>query len=165
MRVENIVRAWRAIQCGGWPLKLTVRCHESLTSSFVPASSNNRSRFSACFGAGRRTSPSQDSAQLYFVDDDRSVGRLLRHATSTILVAASQHDSSDRVARRKLVVFRRPSCRLPLLPRVCNQQQGLRPWHLTMRSRRRPVIASHAGVPSLAKHRSARLSANVRFLL
>ncbi len=31
-----------------------------------------------------------------------------------------------------------------------------------MHSRRRPAIASHAGVPSLAKPRSARLSANVR---
>jgi hypothetical protein len=33
---------------------------------------------------------------------------------------------------------------------------------LTKRSRRRPVIATHARVPSLAKPRSARLSANVR---
>ena len=33
---------------------------------------------------------------------------------------------------------------------------------LTMHSRGRPAIASHVGVPSLAKPRAASLSANVR---
>lgn len=90
-----------------------------------------------------------------FVTVDRNLSfqqNLPSFTIAVILLSANSNRINDLVALSPRPVERHCSG-------ACGNFDSCRP--LTKRSRQRPVIASHTGVPSLAKPRSARLSADV----